>query len=56
MSPLVKNVIFIGAIVLMTVIFIHFWPWLVGILALCGVVKLYRWLEAQRDNRPPRWV
>jgi hypothetical protein len=38
------------------IVFIHILPWIIGILAVCAVFKLYHWVSQPRDNRQlPRW-
>ena len=54
--PLLKLAIFIAAVVLVVIVFIHILPWIIAILAVCAVIKIYHWLNQPRDNRPlPRW-
>jgi hypothetical protein len=54
--PFIKLALFIGAVFVAVIVFIHILPWIIGILAVCAVVKLYHWLHQRRDNRPlPRW-
>ena len=56
MHPLIKLAIFIGAALVAMIVFIHMLPWIIGILAVYGLFKLYHWLNQPRDNRPlPRW-
>jgi hypothetical protein len=56
MSPLLKLALFIGAVFVTVIVFIHVLPWIIAILAVCAVMKLYHWLNQPRDNRPsPRW-
>jgi fatty acid desaturase len=56
MHPFIKLALFIGAVVLAVILFIHILPWIIAILAVCAVIKLYHWLNQPRGNRPlPRW-
>ena len=56
MNPLLKLALFLGAVLVGVIVFIHILPWIIGILAVYGVVKLYHWLNRPPDNRPlPRW-
>jgi hypothetical protein len=57
MHPILKLALFVGAVILAVVVFIHILPWIIAILAVCAVVKLYHWANHQpRGNRPlPRW-
>jgi fatty acid desaturase len=59
MHPLIKLALLIGAVCLAVtvfIVFIHILPWIIGILVVCAVVKLYHWFNQPRDNRPlPRW-
>jgi fatty acid desaturase len=56
MHPLLRLALFIGAALVAVIVFIHILPWIIGILALCAVFKLYHWLSQPRDNRQlPRW-
>jgi hypothetical protein len=46
----------IGAVILAVIVFIHILPWLIAILTVCAVIKIYHWLNQPQDNRPlPRW-
>jgi fatty acid desaturase len=56
MHPLLKLALFIGAVILAVFIFIHILPWIIAILAVFAVFKLYHWFNQPRDNWPlPRW-
>ncbi|MGD1085342.1 MAG: hypothetical protein ABSA47_11420 [Verrucomicrobiota bacterium] len=56
MHPSLKLGMLIGAVILAVIVFIHILPWLIAILAVCAVVKIYHWLNQPQDNRPlPRW-
>jgi len=56
MNPLLKLALFIGAVLVAVIVFIHILPWVLGILAVLAVIKLYHWLQQPRDNRQlPRW-
>ena len=56
MHPLLKLALFVGAVILAVVVFIHILPWIIAILAVCAVIKLYHWLNQPPGNRPlPRW-
>jgi len=56
MHPLLKLALFGGVVLVGLIVFIHALPWIIGILALYGLVKLYHWLNRPRDPRPlPRW-
>ena len=59
MHPLIKLALLVGAVFLAVtaiIVFIHILPWIIAILAVCAVIKIYHWLNQPRDNRPlPRW-
>ena len=56
MHPLIKLALFIGAVLLAVILFIHILPWIIAILAVCAVIKLYHWLNQPHDRRQlPRW-
>jgi len=56
MHPFIKLALFIGAVLVALIVFIHILPWIIGILVVCAVVKLYHWLNQPRGRRPlPRW-
>jgi hypothetical protein len=56
MDPFIKLALFIGAVFVAVIVFIHILPWIIGILAVLAVIKLYHWLNQPRDSRQlPRW-
>jgi hypothetical protein len=56
MHPALKLAIFIGTVILAVIVFIHILPWIIAILAVCAMVKIYHWLNRPQDNRLlPRW-
>jgi hypothetical protein len=56
MRPLLNLALFIGAVILAVIVFIHILPWIMALLAVCAVIKLYHWLNQPRGNRPLlRW-
>ena len=59
MHPALKLTLLIGAVfvaVTAIIVFIHILPWIIAILAVLAVIKLYHWLNQPRGNRQlPRW-
>jgi len=56
MNPLIKLVLFVAAVGVAVIIFIHVLPWIIAVLAVLAAIKLYHWLHQPRDNRSlPRW-
>ena len=56
MHPFLKFALLIGAVILVVITIVHILPWLIGIVCVCAVIKLYHWLKQPPDNRPPpRW-
>ena len=56
MNPLIKLALFIAAVCVALIIFIHVLPWIIAVLAVLAAIKLYHWLHQPRDNRSlPRW-
>jgi Flp pilus assembly protein TadB len=56
MHPFIKLALLISAVLVAVAIFIHILPWIIAILAILAVIKLYHWLRQPRDNRTlPRW-
>ena len=56
MPTLIKIGLFILAIAIVIIVFIHLLPVLLVILAVCAVIKLYHWFTRPRDNRTlPPW-
>jgi hypothetical protein len=55
-SLILKIVCIIAIICVGLFVFIHVFPWILAILALVALVKLYHWLRRPKKYPPPtRW-
>jgi hypothetical protein len=54
---LLKIACAVGLIVLGLIVFVHLLPWIIGFLAVLGLVKMYHhWSRRGQGNAPPdRW-
>jgi hypothetical protein len=56
MHPFLKLALFIGAVLVAVIVFIHILPWIMAILAVLAAIKLYHWFNQPPGHRPlPRW-
>ncbi len=52
---IIKIALLIAAVAVALIVFIHILPWLLGLLAVVALVKLYHWFNQPRNGPPTNW-